>query len=99
MIKEKEKDNLYAELISKGGLESQMCLAVEECAEFIQAVNKLRRAKTTKEMNKRTDELRGEIADVLNTMEQMRFVFGKLEVDNIRMQKFERVKKLIAKNE
>ena len=56
----------------------QRDVAVEECAEFIQAVCKCKRGKPDA-----FDNFKEEVADVLIMAEQMRQYIGKKEIDRI----------------
>lgn len=60
------------------GYESQMDMMCEECAEFIQARNKLRR-----NTNGAYDSLLGEIADVAIMVEQMKLICGADRIESI----------------
>lgn len=57
-------------MIDHYGKEAQMCLAMEECAELIQAINKLKRGKENA-LSGMTEE----IADVLIMIEQLEVMF------------------------
>lgn len=87
---------IFTEAIRRWGAEAQIHQAVEECAELIVAVNKVRRAKDREDQSRRELELCGEIADVLNCMEQMRMTFGAEDVDRIRKEKMERLKQRLG---
>ncbi len=81
---------IYNKAINVWGSKSQTDMAIEECAEFIQAVNKLRRAKSD-EVNEKITALCGEIADVTIMMEQMSVLFGIDQVEAIKKVKLERL--------
>lgn len=87
---ENEREELYLRLVERWGEQTQIDMAVEECAEFIQAVNKLRRAKGSPVEQFQLLNLRAEIADVLNCMEQMRIFFHKESIDEYREQKLKK---------
>lgn len=77
-------EEIFKEAIKQWGSEAQINQAVEECAEFIVAVNKLRRAQrwgNGEQVSSSVEDLVGEIADVINCMEQMKMMFGKDETD------------------
>lgn len=91
-------DEVYQLLLDAWGEESQIDMCIEEMSELTKEFIKLRRLKRNKnvkqhELDKQKLYIQEEIADVLNTVEQMRFIFGKKEVDSIRDAKIERVKK------
>lgn len=69
--------------------EQQREMFVEECAEAIQAVQKLKRSDHTNYIE-RTDNLREEVADVLIMAEQMRRYVGADKVDEIISEKLDR---------
>ena len=77
------------QILEHYGEASQYDIFVEECAEAIQAVQKLKRSDHTNYI-KRTDNLREEVADVLIIAEQMRRYVGADKVDEIISEKLDR---------
>ncbi len=90
-------NEIYEEAIRQWGEEAQIHQATEEMAELIVAINKCRRAKTPDEIAKRKFELCGEIADVLNCMDQMRMMSDPEIVDAIRVEKMYRLQQRLGK--
>ena len=59
------------------GLKSQEQVAIEECAELIQAITKSNRGtQTGSEYMKKVADIAGEIADVLIMCEQLAYLYG-----------------------
>ena len=73
------------------GLENQLLQGAEECAEFIQAVNKWRRSETREETSEAVEHLAEEIADCIIMMEQARIMVGEARVQRWINQKMERL--------
>jgi len=87
----REEDELYNEALSKWGLEAQVKMGIEECAELIKSLVKYGR-----NVNYSTlAEVRGEIADVQIILGQLKIIFGKDEIANIMPQKFERLRRVL----
>ena len=63
------------------GLENQLLQGAEECAEFIQAVNKWRRAKDREDVKDAVDHLAEEVADCIIMMEQAKIMIGEHKVN------------------
>ena len=73
------------------GYENQREIFVEECAEAIQAVQKLKRADNCTQIKQAYDNLKEEIADVIITTEQMKlFISSDKEIEEIIAKKLER---------
>ena len=68
------------------GEESQIGIAVEECGEFLAAVNQQKRGRVSNE------EVCEEIADVLITMEQVAKLYG---IDTVRRKIEEKIDRLV----
>ena len=73
------------------GPESQINMAIEECAELINALCKLRRDRVG------TIDVVTEIADVQIMCEQLAHMFGEQTVADERKRKIERLQKRLAK--
>ena len=69
MISEEEKKEIYREAFREWGLEKQLDIAIEECAELIQAICKFKR-KGGSELASVAEE----IADVEIMIEQMKLM-------------------------
>ena len=80
----------YDKLLTKNGKEKEIILCIEEMGELTQALSKYLRYKGIDKENCNLDNIREEIADVLNTVEQMQNIFGTSEIDKIRDEKFKR---------
>lgn len=104
---EKQKD-ILAEAICEFGFESQMDMCIEECAELIQAINKLKRSKLTiyggKIPLQKTIKqqqvyfnLCSEVADVKIMIAQMEMMLNKEAVDISFDRKIERLANKINK--
>ena len=78
-------DLIYQEALDKWGHASQLDMLVEECAELIASVNRLRRGRT------RTDAVIEELADVEILLGQMRLIFDPAEIDKIKRKKLTRL--------
>ena len=70
--------------------DQQRDVAVEECAEFIQAAQKCKRYTSPSDYADATQHLREEVADVLIMVEQMRIYLGTDQVDKIINAKLQR---------
>lgn len=82
------EDEIYAACLEKWGLEAQLGMLQEECAELIVAVNKVRR-----HAPKERENLTEELADVQNMINQIKVLCPDFE--RVRLEKLERVKKLL----
>lgn len=76
--------------IEKYGENSQLDMAIEECAELIQAINKCRRSLFA---TNKIDDLASEIADVEIMIEQLKIIFAfRQSVQEHKNAKIERLK-------
>lgn len=96
-ISEQVKTNeiLFA-AIKKWGKQSQMEMAIEECAELIKAIQKLKRAGD--ENPREFEFIRAvcdEIADVEIIMQQLKLIFPVQLIEEIKIAKIERLEKRI----
>jgi len=82
-----KRDALFSRALSTYGLEAQIGVLQEECAELIVACSKYYRSGGTNQK-----ELIEEIADVKIMLEQMEFTFGKESIDKKVREKLERFK-------
>lgn len=104
---DKQKD-ILAEAICEFGFESQMDMCIEECAELIQAINKLKRSKftiyggkipinATQKQTKSYFDLCSEVADVKIMIAQMEMMLNKEVIDISFDRKIERLANKIYK--
>lgn len=99
-VEEKYKD-YYQQFIDAWGVDSQVDLCIEEMSELMKELLKHRRVKQRKfvdheVLDERKKKIQEEIADVLNTVEQMACIFGEEEVIKIREEKINRTLKKLA---
>ena len=86
----------YKKFLETWGVDIQSQMAVEEMGELIKAICKYNRKKQCDELTEEIKyNLKEEIADVLNTVEQLELVFGVQEIESIRKQKIDRTLKKI----
>lgn len=85
--------------ITTYGKEEQMMMMVEEAAELIQAINKVRRAKNDAEEIEAMEHLAEEVADCFIVLMQMKLMVCKKRVDEILNYKMNRLKKNLDKQE
>ena len=85
--------------ITTHGKEEQMMMMVEEAAELIQAINKVRRAKNDAEEIEAMEHLAEEVADCFIVLMQMKLMVCKKRVDEILNYKMNRLKKNLDKQE
>jgi len=91
-----KSDQVNRRALEVFGIGAHLNQAIEECGEFIVAVNKLRRSRNPAELDHRKKELCGEIADVMNMMEQLALHYGPEIVKEIQDQKIARLDAIIA---
>ena len=85
--------------ITTYGKEEQMMMMVEEAAELIQAINKVRRAKNDAEEIEAMEHLAEEVADCFIVLMQMKLMVCKKRVDEILNYKMNRLKENLDKQE
>jgi NTP pyrophosphatase (non-canonical NTP hydrolase) len=95
---EYSKEELYDGLVSKFGTDTQMVVATEECSELIKEISKILRMRmTTPARTPSVEYIAEEIADVSIMCEQLTRMFGLGgDVERFKVQKLERIKKLLA---
>lgn len=86
----KSSPSIYEEALSLWGKADQLRMAQEECAELIQAINKLFRKN---DINNVCEE----IADVEIMLSQLRIIFGDKKINDIKFEKLKKLGKLIDK--
>lgn len=79
------------------GVDSQIQMCIEEMSELIKALCKYGRS-DIEDKNKSLTNVKEEIADVLNMVEQLEFIFGVDEIEDIRQEKIDRTKQLLFKS-
>ena len=85
-------DDLRIEQIATHyGFTSQADMLTEECAEYMVALNKLRRGKP-----EAYDNIKEEVADVLIMARQLRYLLGYEDIDRIINEKLDRQMKRIS---
>ena len=77
------------------GEKAQIMMCVEEMSELTKALCKYKRFNKEQSSPEIKQNILEEIADVLNTAEQMKYYFGEEEVEKIRREKIERALKKI----
>ena len=85
--------------ITTYGKEEQMMMMVEEAAELIQAINKVRRAKNDAEEIRAMEHLAEEVADCFIVLMQIKLMVCKKRVDEILNYKMNRLKENLDKQE
>ena len=83
---------IYEKAIDAWGAAAQLDMAVEECAEFIQA--RCHAGRYDRDLFA-ADQLRDEVADVTIMMRQMRVLLGEKACDSAISQKLHRLKDLL----
>ena len=82
-----EQKKKVREIAAHYGIKSQEQVAIEECAELIQAITKSNRGvQNAKEFVERLGDIAGEIADVLIMCEQLTYLYGIGELVNERIE-------------
>lgn len=95
-MNELRRHNIYGDALEKWGRESQLNMCIEECAELIQAIQKIRRNPNTENIRNLCEE----IADVEIMIEQMRMITMKEGViDNFKEEKLQLLEKLLSHGE
>jgi NTP pyrophosphatase (non-canonical NTP hydrolase) len=81
---------VYKMFIDNYGIDSQMLMCIEEMSELTKELCKINRYKGTDKEKQILDNIREEIADVLNMAEQLEYYFGEEEVERVRKEKIDR---------
>ena len=87
----------YKLFIDKFGIESQEMICIEEMSELTKELCKLSRYKGSDKEKEITDNIREELADVLNMAEQLSYYYGSEEIEKIREFKINRLLSKIDK--
>lgn len=88
-------------VIAKFGIDYQLAIVQEECAELIQAISKLKRAGNSDHPGRTAkaamNNLYEEVADVQIMLDQIRIMYPSHAYDTIRTQKIARIQKRMEK--
>ena len=101
-MREDFKD-VYKLFVETWGKDTQADMCIEEMSELTKELCKNRRIEkgfivdAEKKKQENLEHVREEIADVLNMVEQMEYIFGVDEIEKIRKQKMKRTKAFIIK--
>ena len=85
----------YKKFLTEWGYDAQSLMCIEEMSELTKALCKYKRFSKEQASPEIKQNILEEIADVLNTAEQMQYYFGEEEVEKIRKEKIERALKKI----
>lgn len=92
---------ILRQVIAKFGIEYQLAIVQEECAELIQAISKLNRAGSSDHPGRTAkaamNNLMEEAADVQIMLDQIRIMYPSHAYDTIRTQKIARLQKRMEK--
>lgn len=90
-----DKESIYRAAISVWGKDAQENQAIEEMAELIQAINKMRRQPSPDHL----DNVDEEIADVEIMLDQLKLIYGITDqkIIEIKEKKLERLQKTLEK--
>jgi len=80
----------YKLFIDTWGLDSQLFMCIEEMSELTKELCKYQRKSNGYISKEVIDNIKEEIADVLNTAEQLEYFFGEEEIEEIRQKKIDR---------
>lgn len=87
----------YQIFLDQWGFDAQAMMCIEEMSELTKALCKYMRFNKENAPDEVKENIKEEIADVLNTVEQMQLIFGEKEIEKIRQEKIERTKTKIKK--
>ena len=90
-------EDAYKTFLSHWGYDAQSLMVIEEMSELTKALCKYKRFGKENSSQEIKDNILEEIADVLNTVEQLELYFGKEEIEEIRKQKIEKTLNKIEK--
>lgn len=92
-----DRKDCYQKILDKWGSETQSDMCIEEMAELTKALCKLKRVNISGyDKQPILENIKEEIADVLNMAEQLELVFGHDEIEKIRDEKLLRTMKRLA---
>lgn len=81
---------IYKKYLDIFGIKSESRICIEEMAELTKELCKLERYRDTEKETQIVENIKEEIADVLNTVEQLYLYYGAEEIDKIREYKLMR---------
>ena len=87
--------DVYDKVLRTWGIESQNRMCIEEMSELIKELCKLERYRGTGKEIEIICNIKEELADVLNMVEQLERFYGEEEIESIRRAKIDR---LLSKN-
>jgi len=94
-----QETKILASAINTFGINAQLEMVVEECAELIHAIKKYKRgAPTPAGTLYLLEKMYGEMADVEIMGDQMRIYFGDMDINAHRENKLKELAKLIAES-
>lgn len=82
---------VYDFFIKKYGIESQHIQCIEEMSELTMALCKLKRYQDCDNKSDIVENIKEELADVLNMIEQLIFYYGIEDIEQIRTDKIKRI--------
>ncbi len=80
----------YDKFLELNGKEKEIMICIEEMSELTKELCKFKRYKNTDKESVVIKNIQEEIADVLNTVEQMQHIFGEEEIEKIRKLKLKK---------
>lgn len=80
----------YDKFLELNDKEKEIMICIEEMSELTKELCKFKRYKNTDKESVVIKNIQEEIADVLNTVEQMQHIFGEDEIEKIRKLKFKK---------
>ena len=85
----------YKFFINTFGIDSQLDMCIEEMSELIKEIVKLKRYQkfNPEKVDQTKQNIKEELADVINCVEELAYYYGDDEVEEIRKQKIERALK------
>jgi len=87
----KKYRDIYKKIYEKWGLESQERMCIEEMSELTKELCKRVRYETTDKENQIKINIIEELADVINCVEQLIYIYGEEKVEKVRKEKLERL--------
>ena len=86
-----EYREVYKKIYDKWGLQSQERICIEEMSELTKELCKRVRFENTENEDKIKENIIEELADVINCVEQLIYIYGENEVEKVRQNKLERL--------
>ncbi|MGN0961086.1 MAG: hypothetical protein ACI4PF_02665 [Christensenellales bacterium] len=91
--------DIYDYFIKKWGIESQSRMCIEEMSELTKELCKLERYKDTDKETKIVENIKEELADTLNMVEQLIYYYGTDEIEKIRTDKLNKLMSKLKKSD